>query len=111
MILTKLNQKVLENRHTFDTNSKSDLEEYKYFLTNNPEPNTTNPKWCCNEEYKAKRRAIYASTNLKKNYYTSTKQYLQNRCKTYDQKAFNFLSYRTNDAGPYDNNNPGYLHG
>ena len=35
MILTKLNQKVLENRHTFDTNSKSDLEEYKYFLTNN----------------------------------------------------------------------------
>ena len=35
MILTKLNQKVLESRHTFDTNSKSDLEEYKYFLTNN----------------------------------------------------------------------------
>lgn len=78
----------------------------KTYLTENPEPNTTNPVLCCNEEYKAKRRAIYASTNLKKNYYTSTKQYLQNRCKTYDQKAFNFLSYRTNTPGPYQDNNP-----
>jgi hypothetical protein len=81
----------------------------KTYLTENPEPNTTNPTLCCNEEYKAKRRAIYASTNLKKNYYTSTKQYLQNRCKTYDQKAFNFLSYRTNlDASVY-NANPYYI--
>jgi hypothetical protein len=62
----------------------------KTFLTENPEPNVENPVLCCNEEYKAKRRAIYASTNLKKNYYTTTKQYLQNRCKTYEQKAFNF---------------------
>ena len=77
----------------------------KGYLTENPEPNTTNSTLCCNEEYKAKRRAIYASTNLKKNYYTSTKQYLQNRCKTYDQKAFNFLSYRTNlDAAVYNAN-------
>jgi len=81
------------------------------YLTQNPEPNTTNISsnaFCCNEEYKAKRRAIYASTNLKKNYYTTTKQYLQNRCKTYDQKAFNFLSYRTNTTGPYNDNNPYY---
>jgi len=81
----------------------------KAYLTENPEPNTTNSILCCNEEYKAKRRAIYASTNLKKNYYTSSKQYLQNRCKTYDQKAFNFLSYRTNlDASVY-NANPYYI--
>jgi hypothetical protein len=81
----------------------------KGYLTENPEPNTQNSTWCCNEEYKAKRRVIYASTNLKKNYYTSTKQYLQNRCKTYDQKAFNFLSYRTNlDASIYDAN-PYYI--
>jgi len=81
----------------------------KGYLTENPEPNTTNRILCCNEEYKAKRRVIYASTNLKKNYYTSTKQYLQNRCKTYDQKAFNFLSYRTNlDASIYDAN-PYYI--
>ena len=61
------------------------------YLTNNPEPTTTNRKNCCNEEYKAKRRTMYASTNLQKKYYTTTKQYLQNRCKTYEQKSFNFV--------------------
>jgi hypothetical protein len=77
----------------------------KFFLEENPEPNTQNNILCCNDEYKAKRRAIYASTNLNKNYYTTHKQYLQNRCKTYEQKAFNFLSYRTNlDNGIYKNN-------
>jgi hypothetical protein len=81
----------------------------KGYLTENPEPNTTNPVLCCNEEYKAKRRAIYASTNLKKNYYTTTKQYLQNRCKTYDQKAFNFLSYRTNLDPSIYKENPYYI--
>jgi hypothetical protein len=60
------------------------------YLTDNPNPITENKVLCCNEEYKARRRAIYASTNLKKNYYTTTKQYLQNRCQTYEQKAFNF---------------------
>ena len=60
------------------------------YLTDNPEQNTQTPKFCCNEERKAKRRAIYASTNLKKNYYTTNKEYLQNRCKTYEQKVFNF---------------------
>jgi hypothetical protein len=61
-------------------------------LLDNPEPNTTNRGWCCNQEQKAKQRVMYASTNIKKNYYTNTKQYLQNRCKTFDQKAFNFVS-------------------
>lgn len=79
----------------------------KTFLTDNPEPNTMNPTLCCNPEYKARRRAIYASTNLNKNYYTTTKQYLQNRCKTYDQKAFNFLSYQT--TPPSNVNNPYYI--
>lgn len=60
-------------------------------LSDNPDATTTNPVWCCNPEYTAKQRVKYASTNLKKNYYTTTKQYLQNRCKTYEQKAFNFL--------------------
>jgi hypothetical protein len=77
----------------------------KFFLEENPNAITQNKLLCCNEEYKAKRRAIYASTNLNKNYYTTHKQYLQNRCKTYEQKAFNFLSYRTNlDNGIYRNN-------
>jgi hypothetical protein len=60
------------------------------YITENPNPNTENKRLCCNEERKARRRVIYASTNLKKNYYTTTKQYLQNRCQTYEQKAFNF---------------------
>lgn len=87
------------------------VASYKPNLTNlseNPEINSTNRVLCCNQERFAKQRVIYASTNLKKNYYTTTKQYLQNRCKTFDQKAFNFLSYRTNGTGPYDNNNPYY---
>ena len=66
----------------------------KDYLTENPQPVTENRILCCNPEYKAKRRAIYASTNLKKNYYTTTKQYLQNRCQTYEQKAFNFQQPR-----------------
>jgi len=81
----------------------------KTYLTQNPEPNTTNPILCCNPEYKAKRRAIYASTNLKKNYYTTHTQYLQNRCKTYEQKAFNFLSYRTNLDNSVYQSNPYYI--
>jgi hypothetical protein len=81
----------------------------KTYLTQNPEPNTTNPILCCNPEYKAKRRAIYASTNLKKNYYTTHTQYLQNRCKTYEQKAFNFLSYRTNLNDSVYQSNPYYI--
>ncbi len=87
------------------------VASYKPNITNlleDPAPNTTNAVLCCNQEKIARQRVVYASTNLKKNYYTTTKQYLQNRCKTYDQKAFNFLSYRTNGTGPYDNNNPYY---
>jgi hypothetical protein len=58
------------------------------YLTNNPPENMRG--FCCNQERKAKRRTMYASTNLNKNYYNSSKQYLQNRCKTYEQKVFNF---------------------
>jgi hypothetical protein len=60
------------------------------YVTENPVPQTENPVLCCNPEKKALQRVIYASTNLKQNYYTTTTQYLKNRCKTYDQKAFNF---------------------
>ena len=60
------------------------------YLTENPETNVENHILCCSEERKAKQRVIYANTNLSKTYFTTTKQYLQNRCKTYDQKAFNF---------------------
>lgn len=67
-------------------NYKPNLE----YLTNNPEPTTENKTLCCNEEKKAEQRVIYASTNLKKNYYTTHAQYMQNRCKLYNQRVFNF---------------------
>ena len=59
-------------------------------LTEKPQPTTENPYLCCNAQRKAKRRAIYASTNLKKNYYTTTMSKLYNRCKTFEQKQFKF---------------------
>ena len=62
------------------------------FLTNNPEPISGTPKFCCNEERKARRRVLSAPTNIKPNYYTTHYQYLQNRCQTYNQRVFNFYS-------------------
>lgn len=62
----------------------------EYYLTNNPLPVCTNPQNCCNEPRKALLRVRPASTNLKKNYFTTLQQYRENRCKTYEQKAFNF---------------------
>jgi hypothetical protein len=70
-------------------------------LTNSPQPNVVNNKYCCNAEKNAKKMVIYASTNLKPNYYNSHYQYLQNRCQTYQQKSFNF----TNTAYEIKNNN------
>jgi hypothetical protein len=70
----------------------------KDYLTENPEPNTENKVLCCNQEKFALQRVIYANTNLPKNYYTTHKQYLQNRCKTYQQKIFNFESYNPVNA-------------
>ena len=63
----------------------------KPYLTDNPEPETTSPRFCCNEEKKARRRVLPASTNLKQNYYTTLQQYRENRCQTYEQRAFNFV--------------------
>lgn len=62
------------------------------YLTDNPTANTENKILCCNSQQKARRRAIYASTNIKKNYFTALQQYRHNRCQTFDQKAFNFES-------------------
>ncbi len=62
------------------------------YLTENPETNVTKPPLCCNQERKARRRVLSANTNLPKNYYTTHTQYMENRCQTYQQKAFNFQS-------------------
>lgn len=61
-------------------------------LTDSPQPCVVNKKFCCNTERNARKIVIYANTNLKPNYYNSHYQYLQNRCKTYQQKSFNFTS-------------------
>ena len=68
-------------------------------LTEKPEQNVTNPVFCCNEERKARRRALPASTILKKNYYTTNSQYLFNRCQTFDQRAFNFYQPQISQNG------------
>jgi len=65
------------------------------YLTDNPEPVSESPLLCCNQAAFAKRRVIYASSNLNKNYFSSTRQYLQNRCKTFEQKSFHFVPTTT----------------
>jgi len=68
-------------------------------LTEKPQANVTNPLLCCNQQRKAKQRVLPPNTLLKKNYYTTTYQYLFNRCQTFDQRSFNFLK------GIYNQNN------
>jgi hypothetical protein len=77
------------------------------YLTENPEPNTTNPPLCCNAERKARRRVLPASTMLKKNYYTTNTQYLENRCQTFQQRSFNFQSNRPVGIVPEEFAKPG----
>ena len=73
----------------------------EYYLSNNPLPVCTNPRNCCNEPRKALLRVRPASTNLKKNYFTTLQAYRENRCKTYEQRAFNF---KTNASYLIDSN-------
>jgi len=65
-------------------------------LTEKPQPNVTNPLLCCNQQKKAYNRTLPTSTNIKKNYYQTTQMYLYNRCQTFKQRQFNFIS------GPID---------
>ena len=85
------------------------------YLTNNPEQVSTNYPGsvpgvgtiCCNPERKARRMCLPTSTNLKKNYYQTLQQYRQNRCQTYEQRAFNFKTGLDNAVDAYDlENNP-----
>ena len=69
-------------------------------LTEKPEPETQTPQYCCNEERNSLRRLRSANTKLKKNYYTSTPNYLYNRCQTFEQKQFNYLSSGTSTVKP-----------
>ena len=75
----------------------------KNYLTENPEANTQNSILCCNQEQFALQRVIYANTNLPVNYYTTHAQYLQNRCKTFKQRSFNFQTYNALNAAEIEN--------
>lgn len=66
-------------------------------LTDKPEAVTTTPMFCCNEEYKARRRSLPTSTNVSKNYYQTQNMYLYNRCQTFQQREFNFITKREID--------------
>ena len=61
-------------------------------LTEKPEPIVTNGLLCCNQQRKAINRVLPTSTNVKKNYYQTTDMYLYNRCQTFEQREFNFVS-------------------
>jgi hypothetical protein len=65
-------------------------------LTEKPQPNVTNPLLCCNQQRKAIQRVLPTNTNVKKNYYQTNYMYLYNRCQTFEQRQFNFIS------GPID---------
>ena len=65
-------------------------------LTEKPQLNVTNPLLCCNQQRKARQRVLPTNTNVKKNYYQTTYMYLYNRCQTFQQRQFNFIS------GPID---------
>jgi hypothetical protein len=61
-------------------------------LTEKPQSNVTNPLLCCNQQRKARQRVLPTSTNVKKNYYQTNYMYLYNRCQTFEQREFNFVS-------------------
>ena len=65
-------------------------------LTEKPQANVTNNLLCCNQQKKAYNRTLPTNTNVKKNYYQTTQMYLYNRCQTFKQRQFNFIS------GPID---------
>lgn len=61
--------------------------------------------FCCSQPKNAL-RLLRNTPNLKQNYYTTTYQYLQNRCQTYNQRIFNFATPRVADEpnGPENDN-------
>jgi len=66
------------------------------YVTNNPTDITQPSELCCNAEKKAILRTQSANTNLKKTYFTTHHQYMQNRCNTFKQKSFNYPSTNNN---------------
>jgi hypothetical protein len=72
-------------------------------LTEKPQPTVENALFCCNQQKKALRRVLPTSTIVKKDYFQTNHMYLYNRCQTFEQREFNFVS------GPVDKNILGLL--
>ena len=71
-------------------------------LTEKPQAETQTLNYCCNQERNALKRIRSSNTKLKKNYFTSTTNYLYNRCQTFGQKQFNYVSSGTSTVKPGD---------
>ena len=77
-------------------------------LTEKPQPETQSKLFCCNQERNAIVRVLPTSSNITKNtnlpitYYTTLQQYRNNRCQTYDQKAFDFQSVANAKENTYN---------
>jgi hypothetical protein len=67
-------------------------------LTEKPQPTIENAMFCCNQQKKALLRVLPTSTIVKKDYFQTNHMYLYNRCQTFEQREFNFVS------GPVDKN-------
>lgn len=61
-------------------------------LTETPEPNTETRELCCNEQRKAVKMTLPVKTMLSKKYYQTTYAKLYNRCKTFQQNQYNYLT-------------------
>lgn len=61
-------------------------------LTEKPQPNVETKELCCNEERKAIQMTLPNSTLVQKNYYQTTYAKLYNRCKTFQQNQFAYLT-------------------
>lgn len=70
-------------------------------VTETPNADTCNARWCCNAEKKARTRSRAASTLIKKNYAATAAQLMQQRCMTYQQKQFQYESSLAIDGGDH----------
>ncbi len=61
-------------------------------LTETPERNVESRDLCCNNQFKAQKMVLPPKTLVSKKYYQTTYAKLYNRCKTFQQKQFNYLS-------------------
>jgi len=80
----------IDTTHCNGVSLVADYYPNNTYITNNPTEEVSSKALCCNQEKKALTLVRGATTNLSKKYYTTHTQYMQSRCQTYKQRAFNF---------------------